>query len=175
LFDHGRLQRGQTVLIHAAAGGVGTFAVQLAHWKGARVLATGSAANADYLRSLGADQAIDYRAAPFESFAAGLDLVLDLVGGETQQRSFAVLKPGGYLVSTVQPPSQEEAARRKVEAKMMVMQPSSEILRQLAELLGAGAIRTVVTKTYPLSQAPEAWSYQMSGRTRGKVVLEIQA
>ena len=175
LFDHGHLQRGQTVLIHAAAGGVGTFAVQLAHWKGARVLATGSAANADYLRSLGADQAIDYRGASFESVAADVDLVLDLVGGETQQRSFGVLKPGGRLVSTVQPPSQEEAARRKVQATMMVMQPSSELLRQLAGLLDAGAIRTVVTKTYPLSQAPDAWTYLMSGHTRGKVVLEIPA
>jgi len=175
LFDHGHLQRGQTVLIHAAGGGVGTFAVQLAHWKGARVLATSSAANADYLRSLGADQAIDYRATPFESVAADVDLVLDLVGGETQQRSFGVLKPGGYLVSTVQPPSQEEAARRKVQATIMSMQPSTEGLTQLAELLEAGAIRAVVTKTCLLSQAQEAWTYQMSGHTRGKVVLEIPA
>ena len=111
LFDHGHLERGQTVLIHAAAGGVGTFAVQLAHWKGARVLATASAANADYVRGLGADQVIDYKATRFESVAKNVDLVLDLAGGETQQRSFSVLKPGGRLVSTVQPPSKEEAAR----------------------------------------------------------------
>jgi NADPH:quinone reductase-like Zn-dependent oxidoreductase len=172
LFDHGHLQRGQTVLIHAAAGGVGTFAVQLAHWKGARVLATGSAANADYLRSVGADQAIDYRSTAFESVATDVDLVLDLVGGETQQRSFGVLKAGGALVSTVQPPSAAEATRRKVRATFMGMQPSSEVLRQLAELLAAGAIRTVVKKTYSLSQASHAWTEQMSG-TRGKVVLEI--
>jgi NADPH:quinone reductase-like Zn-dependent oxidoreductase len=175
LFDHGHLQRGQTVLVHAAAGGVGSIAVQLAHWKGARVLGTGTAANADYLRSLGADQAIDYRATSFESVAVDVDLVLDLIGGETQQRSFGVLKPGGRLVSTVQPPSQEEAARRQVQATFMGMQPSAEVLRQLAELLEAGAIRTVVSKTYPLSQAQDAWTYQMSGRTPGKVVLEIPA
>jgi NADPH:quinone reductase-like Zn-dependent oxidoreductase len=175
LFDHGHLGRGQTVLIHAAAGGVGTFAVQLARWKGARVLATGSAANADYLRSLGADQTIDYRATPFESIAADVDLVLDLLGGETQQRSFGVLKPGGRLVSTVQPPSQEEAAQRKVQTTMLGMQPSSDLLRQLAELLTAGSLRPVVTKTYPLSQAPDAWSYLLSGHLRGKAVLEITA
>jgi NADPH:quinone reductase-like Zn-dependent oxidoreductase len=173
LFDHGHLQRGQTVLIHGAAGGVGTFAVQLAHWKGARVLATGSAANADYLRSLGADQAIDYQSTPFESVAKDVDLVLDLVGGETQQRSFGVLKPGGYLISTVQPPSQEEAARHKVHAMMMRMQPSTKGLVQLAELLDAGTIRTVVTHTYPLAQAQDAWRQIMSGHTRGKIVLQV--
>jgi NADPH:quinone reductase-like Zn-dependent oxidoreductase len=175
LFDHGRLQRGQTVLIHSAAGGVGTFAVQLAHWKGGRVLSTGSADNADYLRSLGADQVIDYRATPFKSVAREADLVFDLLGGEYQKRSFSVLKPGGLLVSTVQPPSQEEAARHKVEATFMGMQPSSVTLKQLADLLEAGAIRPVVTKTFPLSHAQDAWKYQMSGHTRGKVVLEIPA
>ncbi|HEV3303862.1 MAG TPA: NADP-dependent oxidoreductase [Planctomycetaceae bacterium] len=174
LFEHGRLERGQTVLIHAAAGGVGSFAVQLARWKGARVLATSSAKNADYLQSLGADQVIDYRATPFESVATGMDLILDLLGGETQQRSFSVLKLGGRLVSTVQPPSEDEAVRRKLHATMMVMKPSAEGLKQLARLVDAGTIRTVVTKTYPLSQAQDAWKYQMSGHTRGKVVLEIQ-
>jgi NADPH:quinone reductase-like Zn-dependent oxidoreductase len=173
LFDHGHLRPGQTVLILGAAGGVGTFAVQLAHWKGARVLATGSAANADYLRSLGADQAIDYRATPFESVAKDVDLVLDLVGGEAQRRSFGVLKPGGSLISTVQPPSQEEAARHEVHAMMMRMQPSTRGLVQLAELLDAGTIRTVVTHTYPLAEAQDAWRQIMSGHTRGKIVLQV--
>jgi NADPH:quinone reductase-like Zn-dependent oxidoreductase len=175
LFDHGHLQRGQTVLIHAAAGGVGIFAVQLAHWKGARVLATAAADNAEFVRSLGADQVIDYKATPFESVAKDVDLVLDLVGGETQQRSFRVLKPGGYLVSTVQPPAQEEAARHKVQALMMRMQASTKGLTQLAELLDAGTIRTVVTHTYPLAQAQEAWRQIMSGHTRGKIVLRVAA
>jgi NADPH:quinone reductase-like Zn-dependent oxidoreductase len=175
LFDHGHLQRGQTVLIHAAAGGVGTFAVQLAHWKGARVLATASAANADYLRSLGADQVIDYKATRFESAAKDVEVVLDLAGGETQRRSFGVLKAGGCLISAVQPPSQEEAARHKVHAQMMRMQASTRGLGQLAELLEAGTIRTVVTKAYPLAQAQDAWGNHMSGHTRGKVVLEVSA
>jgi NADPH:quinone reductase-like Zn-dependent oxidoreductase len=173
LFDHGQLQRGQTVLIHAAAGGVGTFAVMLAHWKGARVLATGSADNAEYLRSLGADQPIDYKATKFESVAKDVDLVLDLAGGDTQQRSFGVVKPGGRLVSTVQPPPKDEAARRNVQAMMMQMQPSAKTLTELSGLFDAGIIRTVVTKTYPLAQAAEAWKSQMAGHTRGKVVLTV--
>jgi NADPH:quinone reductase-like Zn-dependent oxidoreductase len=173
LFDHGRLERGQTVLIHAAAGGVGTFAVQLAHWKGAKVLATASAANADYVRALGADQVIDYKSTPFESVAKNVDLVFDLIGGDTQRRSFAVLKPGGSLVATAQPPSAEEAANHKVEAKMMQMKATTSNLKQLAELLDAGSLKTTVAKTYSLAQAREAWAEIMSGHTRGKIVLEV--
>jgi NADPH:quinone reductase-like Zn-dependent oxidoreductase len=175
LFDHGQLERGHAVLIHAAAGGVGTFAVQLAHWKCARVLATASAANAEYVRSLGADEVIDYRATPFESVARDLDLLLDLVGGETQRRSFAVLKPGGRLVSAVQPPPGEEAARHNVRAVVFHMHPSTQSLEQLAELLDAGTLRTVVTHTYPLMQAQDAWRQILSGHTRGKIVLEVRA
>jgi NADPH:quinone reductase-like Zn-dependent oxidoreductase len=173
LFDHGRLERGETVLIHGAAGGVGTFAVQLAHLKGAKVLATGSAANTDYLRSFGADTVIDYKATPFESVAKNVDLVLDLIGGETQRRSFGVLKPGGRLIATAQPPSAEEAAKHKVEAQMMSMKASTTNLAQLSELLDAGKLKTIVAKTYPLAQARDAWTEIMSGHTRGKIVLEV--
>jgi NADPH:quinone reductase-like Zn-dependent oxidoreductase len=176
LFDHGHLEAGQTVLIHAAAGGVGTFAVQLAHWKGAKVIATASAANADYLKSLGADQVIDYKSTPFDTVVKDVDVVLDLLGGDTQTRSFAVLKRGsGRLIATAQPPSQELATRHKVRALMMQMKPTAERLNQLADLLDAGKIRTEVTKTFPLSQAKEAWEYSMSGHTRGKITLEIPA
>jgi NADPH:quinone reductase-like Zn-dependent oxidoreductase len=173
LFDHGHLESGQTVLIHAAAGGVGTFAVQLAHWKGAKVFATASAENAEYVRDLGTDRVIDYKTTRFESVAKDVDLVLDLVGGETQTRSFAVIKPGGRLVATAQPPSQEEAAKHKVQAMMMQMQDSTENLTQLAELLEQSTIKTVVTKSYSLAQARDAWNDIMSGHTRGKIVLEI--
>jgi NADPH:quinone reductase-like Zn-dependent oxidoreductase len=173
LFDNGRLERGERVLIHGAAGGVGTFAVQLAHWKGAKVLATGSVANTAYLRSLGADEVIDYKATPFESVAKNVDLVLDLIGGDTQRRSFAVLKPGGRLVATAEPPSAEEAASHKVEAKMMQMKAATSNLKQLAELLDAGSVKTTVAKTYSLAQAREAWAEIMSGHTRGKIVLEV--
>lgn len=173
LFDHGRLERGETVLIHAASGGVGTFAVQLAHWKGAKVLATASADNADYVRSLGADTVIDYKTTPFESVAKGVDLVFDLIGGDTQRRSFAVLKPGGRLVATAQPPSAEDDANHKVDAKMMQMKASKSNLKQLAELLDAGSVKTTVAKTYSLAKAHEAWAEIMSGQTCGKIVLEV--
>ena len=173
LFDNGRLERGETVLIHGASGGVGTFAVQLAHWKGAKVLATASADNIDYLRSLGADTVIDYKATPFDSVAKNVDLVFDLIGGETQRRSFGVLKPGGRLVATSQPPSPEEAAKHKVEAKMMGMKASTANLLKLAELLDAGKIKTLITKTYSFAQAREAWTEIMSGHTRGKIVLQV--
>ncbi len=161
------------MLIHAAAGGVGSFAVQLAHWKGATVIATASAANTDYVKSLGADQVIDYKATPFDTVVKDVDLVLDLLGGETQGRSFTVLKQGGRLVATSQPPNQEYAARYKVRALMMQMKPTIAGLKQLAELLEAGTLRTEVTKTFPLAQAKEAWEYGKSGHTRGKVVLEV--
>jgi NADPH:quinone reductase-like Zn-dependent oxidoreductase len=173
LFQHGHLERGQTVLIHGGSGGVGFFAVQLAHWKGAKVLATGSAANLDFLRSLGADQAIDYKATRFESVVKNVDLVLDLIGGETQRRSFGVLKSGGFLIATAQPASEKDAAEHKVHAMMMRMQASTIDLAQLAKLLEAGTIKTIVSKKYPLSQAREAWADILSGHTRGKIVMEI--
>jgi NADPH:quinone reductase-like Zn-dependent oxidoreductase len=173
LFDHGHLERGQTVLIHAAAGGVGTFAVQLAHWKGAHVLTTASAANADYLKSLGANQVIDYKTTPFESVAKNVDLVFDLMGGQTQAKSFGVLKPGGRLVATSQPPSQEQAAQHKIEATMMNMQPTTRNLAELAKLLDAGTIKAVVSKVYPLARAADAWREILKGHMRGKIVLDV--
>lgn len=175
LFEHGELQRGQAVLIHAAAGGVGSFAVQLARWAGARVLATASAANADYVRALGADEVIDYKATPFESVARDVDVVLDLLGGDTQARSFGVLRPGGRLVATVQPPSQEEATRRGIHAMIMNMKPTTARLTRLAELLDAGAVRPMVSQTLPLERVAEAWGHSKSGHARGKVVLEVPA
>jgi NADPH:quinone reductase-like Zn-dependent oxidoreductase len=173
LFDHGHLERGQTVLIHAAAGGVGGFAVQLARWKGARILATASADNAEYVRSLGADEVIDYHATRFETVAQNVDLVLDLIGSETQQRSFGVLKPGGRLISTVQPPSQDEAAKHKVHAEMIFMKPSAQGLAQLAELVDDGTLRADVSHVFALELAAEAWRQSLSGHTRGKIVLDV--
>jgi NADPH:quinone reductase-like Zn-dependent oxidoreductase len=175
LFEHGQLEPGQTVLIHGGSGGVGTFAVQLAHWKGARVLATGSADNLDYIRALGADEAIDYQQMRFETVAKDVDLVFDLAGGETQTRSFEVIKPGGRLISTVSPPSEQDAARYEVYAYQMHMQASGPQLAEIAALLDSGAIRTFVTKTYPLDKTADAWREIAGGHTRGKIVLEIAA
>jgi NADPH:quinone reductase-like Zn-dependent oxidoreductase len=173
LFDQGHLQGGQTVLIQGAAGGVGSMAVQLAHVKGATVFATASASNKEYLESLGADTVIDYRTTRFEDVARDVDLVFDMVGGETQQRSFAVLKPGGRIVSIVGQPSAEEAARHSVQAVALYMQPSAEELDTLSALLDSGTIKATVTGTFPLSDAARAVQQSASGHTRGKIVLEV--
>jgi NADPH:quinone reductase-like Zn-dependent oxidoreductase len=173
LFEHGHLQSGQTVLIHGGSGGVGTFAVQLAQWKKAKVMATGSSDHGGYLHSLGTDIVIDYKKIPFESIAENIDVVIDLVGGETQARSFSVLKPKGYLVSTMSPPSEELASKHHVNALMMTMKPSNIILSKLAELLDSGSLRTEVTKVYPLADAHKAWADIMSHHSRGKIVLEV--
>jgi NADPH:quinone reductase-like Zn-dependent oxidoreductase len=175
LFDHGLLQAGQTVVIHGGAGGVGTFAVQLAHWKGARVIATGSSHNLDYLRAIGADEVIDYQQTAFESVVRDADLVLDLVGDETQRRSFGVLKPCGRLVSTVLPPSEAEATRYEVYAMQMHMEASGVELAQIAALIDAGQLRAFVTDTFPLERAADAWRKVAQGHTRGKIVLEVAA
>src|SRR6478609_1101107 len=125
IFTHGHLEKGQTILIHGGAGAVGAYAVQLAANAGATVIATASGDDEAYLNSIGASRVIDYRATPFETVLRERgDVVFDLVGGETQKRSFLVLKEGGHLVSAVQPVSQEEAARRRVSGEMMRLAPS---------------------------------------------------
>lgn len=171
LFDQGELRRGETVLIHAGAGGVGSYAVQLAHWAGARVLATASGDGVPYVKDLGADEVIDYKTTRFETVANDVDLVLDLLGGDTQSRSFGVLKKGGRLVSTVQPPPQDVAAKQGVRAAFFSMKPSSAGLIRLAELIDSGDLKVVVDKTYPLAEAATAW--RESGHARGKTALEV--
>jgi NADPH:quinone reductase-like Zn-dependent oxidoreductase len=173
LFDHGELKAGQRVLIHGAAGGVGTFAVQLAHWKGAEVFATSISADMEYLSDLGADEVINYKAVHFEDAAKDMDLVFDLIGGDTQTRSFTVLKPGGRLISTVEPPSPEEAGKKNIFAMVMRMQPTAKRLAILADLLDKGKIKTIVDKTFALSQAADAWRHIVKSHSRGKIVLVI--
>ena len=172
--DQGKLEKGQTILVHGAAGGVGSVAVQLAHHLGARVIATASQENAGYLRELGADEVIDYKTVPFDSVVKNVDMVFDTVGGDTQQRSFAVLKPGGYLIAITQPPSQEDAAKHNVHAVMMSAESSTANLTSLAKLLDARAVKTAVTKTYPLSKAAEAWKDHTTGHIRGKIALIVK-
>lgn len=125
LFRDADLQPGQRILIHAAAGGLGSFAVQMAHDRGAYVVATASAANLDYVRGLGADEVIDYRAKPFEEQTGDFDLILDLVSGDTERRSWPLLRPGGKLLSTVRPPSQDLAAQHGVSAGFVVGAPDA--------------------------------------------------
>jgi len=171
LFDAGGLTAGQTVLIHGATGGVGSFAVQFAKAKGAHVLGTASGRNQAYLRELGVDQPIDYETTKFETVAHDVDVVFDTQGGSTQQRSWQVLKKGGALVSIAQEPSQEEAAKYGVRGVYVGQQPNPAELAEIAQLIDAGKVKTTVEVVLPLAEARRAQELSQSGHTRGKIVL----
>ncbi|MBB6634178.1 NADP-dependent oxidoreductase [Cohnella thailandensis] len=175
LFTEGELQSGQTVLIHAAAGGVGQFAVQLAKWKGATVIATASTSNLDFVKSLGADQVIDYTTANFEDVAKEVDLVVDSVGGETETRSWSVLKKGGILVSLTQDPSQENARKHGVTAKFNTKFPTREDLQSLTELMAEGTIKAEIDSIFPLNQADNALEKSEARHGRGRILLSINS
>jgi NADPH:quinone reductase-like Zn-dependent oxidoreductase len=158
IFTHGHLEKGQTILIHGGAGAVGAYAVQLASHVGATVIATASGDDEAYLKSIGASQVIDYRKAQFEKvLREKVDVVFDLIGGDTQQRSFLVLKEGGRLISAIQPVSQEEAAKHHVSGAMMRLEPSADVLGKIAKLLEDGTIRPDVATVYALQDAAQAW------------------
>jgi NADPH:quinone reductase-like Zn-dependent oxidoreductase len=158
LFAHGHLEKGQTILIHGGAGAVGAYAVQLASHAGATVIATASADDEGYVKSIGASRVIDYRKEQFEKvLREKVDVVFDLIGGETQKRSFLVLKEGGHLVSAVQPVSQEEAATHHVSGEMMRLAPSGDVLGRIARLLEEGTIRPDVATVYALQDVAQAW------------------
>lgn len=173
LFDTAGLKAGQTVLIHAGAGGVGHLAIQLAKWKGATVIATASESNQAFLKELGADVVIDYKAVKFEDVAKNVDVVLDAVGGDTQDRSFGVLKKGGMLVSIVQPPSPQKAMEFGVRATVIMVQPNGAQLAEIAGLIDAGKVKPHVSDTFPLAEATKAHEKSETGRTRGKIVLTV--
>jgi NADPH:quinone reductase-like Zn-dependent oxidoreductase len=146
---------GQTVLIHGAAGGVGHIAVQLAHWRGAKVIGTASI-NLDLLKELKVEEAIDYSKIPFETAVHDVDVVLDIIGGDVQQRSYAVLKPGGMLLSTVQPPSEETAQAHGVRVGLVATAPPvGPTLTTVAGLVANGTIKPVVSTVLPLSKSAE--------------------
>jgi NADPH:quinone reductase-like Zn-dependent oxidoreductase len=158
LFTHGHLEKGQTILIHGGAGAVGAYAVRLASHAGADVIATARSEDQAYVKSLGASQVINYREAQFETvLREKVDMVFDLVGGDTQRRSFLVLKEGGHLVSATQPVSQEETARHRVSGEMMRLAPSAEMLGKIARLIDEGTIRPDVATVYALEDAAQAW------------------
>jgi NADPH:quinone reductase-like Zn-dependent oxidoreductase len=191
LFTHGHLEKGQTILIHGGAGAVGAYAVQLASHAGATVIATASGDDEAYLNSIGASRVIDYREAQFEKvLREKVDVVFDLVGGDTQKRSFLVLKEGGHLVAATQPVSQEETARHRVSGAMMRLAPSGDGLGRIARLLEEGTIRPDVATVYALQDAAQAWKdiagnlpgvHGMSPsrpgaarrRSHGKIVLRV--
>ena len=151
LFTHAHLEKGQTILIHGGAGAVGAYAVQLASHAGATVIATARGDDEAYLKSIGASRVIDYREAQFEKvLREKVDVVFDLVGGDTQKRSFLVLKEGGHLVSATQPVSPEEAAKHRVSGEMMRLAPSGDVLGRIARLLEEGTIRPDIATVYAL-------------------------
>ena len=174
LFEHASLVAGQTVLIHGAAGGVGVFAVQLAHWAGAHVIATASARNRDFLHELGASEVIDYTTTRFEDGVYDVDLVFDTVGGDTLQRSWQVIKPGGVLVTIVSPPpSFEKAKAHGIHPFWFVVEPNRDELIQIGTLIDAGHLRPIIDTVFPLSQARQAYEQGARGHTRGKIVLRV--
>jgi NADPH:quinone reductase-like Zn-dependent oxidoreductase len=173
IFDAGQLRAGQRILIHAAAGGVGTFAVQLARWKGAYVIGTASKANHDFVKELGANEVIDYQTTRFEDAVRDVDVVLDTVAGETRDRSWQVLKKGGILVSILGQPSQEDANKQGVRAAGVFVQPHPAQLAELAALADAGTIRPIIETVLPLAEAARAHEMNESLHTHGKIVLRV--
>jgi NADPH:quinone reductase-like Zn-dependent oxidoreductase len=176
LFDEANLTTGQKVLIHAAAGGVGSFAVQLAKWKGAHVIGTASGANEQLVRSFGVDEFIDYRATRFEEVVRDVDVVFDTVGGDTQERSWKVLKKGGVLVSIVQPPTEQTAKAHGVRGIFMREDATrNQELTQIAKLVANGQIKVNVETILPLRDARKAQELSQTGHAHGKIVLSVAA
>ena len=174
LFDFGQLQPGQRILIHGASGGVGHFAVQLAKWKGAYVIATASTNNQELLRKLGADEPIDYTIQKFENVAHEIDIVLDTIGGETQERSWLVLKQGGALISLLQPPSEEKVNQFGVRGIMCSVQPNAARLSAIAKLIDSAKFTPAIDRILPLSEARRAHELSQNGHARGKIVLRVK-
>src|SRR6185437_14093383 len=176
LFDEAKLRRGQKVLIHAAAGGVGSFAVQFAKWKGAYVIGTASDPNGKLVESLGAHEFIDYHNTRFEDVVEDADVILDTIGGETQERSWKALRQGGVLVSLVQPPSKEAASARGARGIFMREDARrSDELSQIAKLVASGQIKVIVETILSLKEARKAQELSQSGHAHGKIVLAIDA
>jgi NADPH:quinone reductase-like Zn-dependent oxidoreductase len=173
LFDQGGLSAGQSVLIHGAAGGVGHLAVQFARARGATVIATARAEDRDFLQGLGADQVIDYKAERFEDAAPRVDMVFDLVDGETQDRSWTVLKDGGALISTLRAPDEARAAERHARAGVYMAHPDGRELEEIARLIDSGQVTPTVARTYPLEAAAAAEQALEQEHVRGKIVLQV--
>ena len=174
LFDVAQLKHGQRVLIHGGSGGVGHFAAQLARWRGVCVIATASTKNQQLLREIGVDQPIDYTIQRFEQVAENVDVVLDTIGGETQERSWKVLKKGGLLASIVQPPDAEKAEEFGVRSAFAWSQPNGEELAEIAAPFDSGNLKVVLDRILPLSEARRAHELSQSGHARGKIVLRVK-
>jgi NADPH:quinone reductase-like Zn-dependent oxidoreductase len=173
LFDHGRLKKGQRVLIHGAAGGVGHFAVQFAKAKGATVVATASKRDLKWVHKLGADQVIDFENERFEEHTGGIDVVLALVAGDTIKRSWEVLKPkGGIIVSTLEEPDQAAARRHHARGLRMMVTAKRGQLEKIAAMVAKGQVKVMIDKVFSLRHVREAHEYLEKGHVRGKVSLD---
>jgi NADPH:quinone reductase-like Zn-dependent oxidoreductase len=159
------------VLIHGASGAVGTFAVQLARWRGAHVTATCSAESIDFVRALGADNVIDYHATRFEDVICDVDIVFDAVGGETLERSWKVLKPNGQIVTIVG--AAPHSPDKKVRNAFMLVRADGEQLAEIGKLIDAGELRVFMEATYPLDEVRDAYARAERGKMRGKIALNI--
>ncbi|MDN6640078.1 MAG: NADP-dependent oxidoreductase [Tetragenococcus sp.] len=174
LFDHGKLQAGQKVLIHAGSGGVGTFAIQLAKLQGAYVYTTASKKNHELLKSLGADETIDYHTTDFEKIVSQADLVIDALGGsEMQQKSMEVLKPDGYLISLASIENENLAKEKQINAKGIWLDENSEQLQVLAGYMKTGKLKSIIATTYPLTQKGIYQAHELSETNHavGKIVI----
>jgi NADPH:quinone reductase-like Zn-dependent oxidoreductase len=174
MIDHGGLTSGQRVLVHGGAGGVGHFAIQIAKAKGAWVATTCAGEDVDFVKNLGADAAFDYKTETFEDNLSDIDLVYDLIGGETQERSFQVLKEGGALVSTLKQPDKAKALSKNLTVAHYVTGPDAGELSKIAALIEQGKIRPVVHAVYPLAEAARAEQALAEEHVRGKIVLTLQ-
>jgi NADPH:quinone reductase-like Zn-dependent oxidoreductase len=176
LHEAGRIAQGQTVLIHGAAGGVGSAAVQIAKAAGARVIGTASPNNHEFLRSLGIDQVIDYRSQKFEDVVRNVDLVLNTADADTNARSIRVVREGGALISVVGPPNAQACAAAKIRCAMpdrSTGPSSAELLAKVGELADAGKFTTFVEESYSMADASKAWEKSRTGHTRGKLIIKV--
>jgi NADPH:quinone reductase-like Zn-dependent oxidoreductase len=173
LVDTAKLSAGQTVLIHGASGGVGHFAIQIAKARGAKVIATASSANQDFLKQMGADEAIDYTKTKFEEVAKEVDVVLDAVGRDTLKRSYGVVKKGGIIVTIVDEPDKAELDADGIRGVTLRAAPQASVLEELARLIDARKLTPVVSQTFPLSEFARALDQISTRHTRGKIVFQV--
>jgi len=173
LIDKAKLSAGQTVLIHGGSGGVGSFAIQIAKARGAKVIATASTRNQDLLKQLGADVAVDYTQQEFEDVAKDVDVVLDSVGKDTLARSYGVVKKGGFIVTLVARIDQAELDKHGIRGASLGVEPTSNELAEIGKLIDEKKIKVIVSQTFPLSEAAKAQEQVATGHTRGKIVLKV--
>jgi NADPH:quinone reductase-like Zn-dependent oxidoreductase len=173
LVDTAKIDKGQTILIHGGSGGVGSFAIQIAKARGAKVITTASTANQDLIRQLGVDQPIDYTTTKFEEVVKDVDVVLDAVRGDTLARSYGVVKKGGIIVSITGEPDQAECEKHGIRGSGLRAHPDAKVLEELKRLIEANKITPIVSQVFPLAEAGKAHEQIETHHTRGKIVLKV--